>query len=156
MGHDHPSYVVEMVLVTCFSAKSYINKPHFVGRQQATALLPRSLTSYIVTSPFVMANSNEGRASGSSIEKDKSEDQRNNNTPPMLQTKPPKTPLERQNALNAALKVDPGVKRWSSRALQVSNTPVDVPQGVSEFLIRCILSPWWFVVVPVTVALTAR
>lgn len=31
----------------------------------------------------------------------------------------PRTPLERQQALKAALEVDPGVKRWSLRAMQV-------------------------------------
>lgn len=33
-----------------------------------------------------------------------------------------RTPLERQQALKAALEVDPGVKRWSLRAMQVGFT----------------------------------
>lgn len=35
---------------------------------------------------------------------------------------PLSTPMERQLALQAALKNDPGVKRWSWAAIQVSNT----------------------------------
>ncbi|KAL0961054.1 hypothetical protein HGRIS_006042 [Hohenbuehelia grisea] len=38
---------------------------------------------------------------------------------PVNDLKPPKTPLERQQALQAALKVDPGVGRWSLRAFQM-------------------------------------
>lgn len=30
-----------------------------------------------------------------------------------------RTPVERQQALKAALEIDPGVTRWSSRAIQV-------------------------------------
>lgn len=62
-----------------------------------------------------MAGSKEG--SHSSIEKERTE-----HVDDMPKHKEPKTPMERQIALKAALEVDPGVTRFSLRAFQVSKT----------------------------------
>ena len=69
----------------------------------------------------------------------------------------PKTPMERQIALNAARKIDPGVGRFSWRAIQVST--LEMVSDVEHTRIihpRCILSPWSFAAAPVTVVLMAR
>jgi hypothetical protein len=67
----------------------------------------------------------------------------------------PRTPLERQIALKAALEVDPGVTRFSFRAIQVRG-PILKTDGCIDLALRCTLLLWSFAVAPVTVGLTER